>query len=257
MNTDQAKSLIRSGLKLGAAYLVTRGYGQYATLLNTPDAFAFIMLLASLVWSHFSHSSPAASVSSSAFGSTRGPVLSIALALLCSVTAYAQPSGIITGSNTNSVLANNIPNFFENTETWGTSFDTNKSWTPITAQFEDGLNQSTTGTGASDYIRGQYDMGRWNVTVEGDFFGVGSAFTSIEGGGGFALIQKYDFKTEINILLGIGRNPAWKFQCEVECKLTKLMTANTYATASIYLPYRSGQTFDGSPGFRGGLGFTF
>jgi opacity protein-like surface antigen len=167
-------------------------------------------------------------------------------------------SGVAQAQTTNT-----IPNFFAEAAGWATSFDTNKSWTPVAFQMEDGLNQ-TTGTGASDYIRGQYNMGRWNLTAEGDFFGIGSTFNAIEGGVGFALIQKYDFKAEINVLLGVtkqidsgGVNASWKFKAEPEIKITKLMTANTYSTISISVPWIEGQKFDGTPAFRVGMGFTF
>ena len=180
-----------------------------------------------------------------------------ALVLATATISQAQTNTTVTGTATNAVTVNTIPNFFAQAAGWATAFDTNKSWTPVTFQMEDGMNQ-TTGTGASDYLRGQYDMGRWNLLVEGDFFGIGSAFTGIEGGGGFALIQKYDFKAEFNVLLGVVKpGAAWKFKAEPEVKLTKLMTANTYATISLSLPYIDGQKFDGTPAFRAGMGFTF
>lgn len=188
-------------------------------------------------------------------------IITATLGILCAsaFSSMAQTNTVITGTATNSVTANTIPNFFSQAMAWGTSFDTNKSWTPITFQFEDGLNQAT-GTGAADYIRGQYDINRWNLTAEGDFFGIGSTFNAIEGGGGFALIQKYDFKGEINLLLGTttsGTTGNWKFKAEPEIKITKLMTVNTYATASISVPWVDGQKFNGTPAFRVGAGFTF
>jgi hypothetical protein len=187
-----------------------------------------------------------------------------AIAAVCAFSAHAQTStnaGAVTleGTTTNSVTVNTIPNFFNQAATWATSFDTNKTWSGVTLQFEDGLNQ-TTGTGAADYVRGQYNIGRWNIAAEGDFFGVGSAFNALEGGVGFALVQKYDFKMEVNALAGGAKADAasaLKFKAEPEIKITKLMTVNTYATASLSVPWQQGQKFDGTPAFRAGFGFTF
>jgi len=149
-------------------------------------------------------------------------------------------------------------NFFNQAADWGTSFNTNFNWT-ATLQFEDGYNQ-TTGQGASDYLRAQYNFSRWNVTAEGDFFGVGSALNAGEGGIGFAIIQKYDFKMELNALVGGQKIPGTttlRLKVEPELKITKFMTRITYATASLSIPWEKGVTFDGTPAVRGGMGFTF
>jgi hypothetical protein len=141
-----------------------------------------------------------------------------------------------------------------------TSFNTNYSWSGVSGQFEDGLvNQN--GTGAADYIRGQYDIGSWNITAEGDFFGTGSAFNSVEAGLGYAFIEKYDLKAEFNVLIGgtkiSSTSDAMKFKAEPELKLTKMLTANTYATIAMSVPWVQSVHFDGTPAFRVGLGFTF
>ena len=139
-------------------------------------------------------------------------------------------------------------NFFYQAADWGTSFNTNFNWT-ATLQFEDGYNQ-TTGQGASDYLRAQYNFSRWNVTAEGDFFGVGSALNAGE----------YDFKLELNGLVGGQKIPGTttlRLKVEPELKITKFMTRITYATASLSIPWEKGVTFDGTPAFRAGMGFTF
>ncbi|MDE2105331.1 MAG: hypothetical protein KGL39_49350 [Patescibacteria group bacterium] len=186
-------------------------------------------------------------------------LITLAVLALTGWSAAAQTT-VITGTTTNAVTSNPIPNFFSQAMDWGTTFDTNKSWSAVSFQLEDGVNQ-VSGLGAADYIRGQYDTGRFNLTLEGDFFGVGSAFNAIEGGGGFAAITKYDFKLEANALVGVTKETGsannWKFKFEPEIKITKLMTANTYATASLSIPYVDGITFDGTPAIRAGLGCTF
>ena len=190
----------------------------------------------------------------------------LALAALClcaSVVQLSAQTTVVTGpggaTTTTAPTQQTIPSFFNTAMEWGTSFDTNKSWAPITGQFEDGYAQAN-GTGAANFIRGQYDIGRWNATLEGQFFGVGSAFNGFEAGGGFALIQRYDFKAEANILAGgqkLAGSDSMQFKAEGEIKLTKLMTANTYWTVSLGIPYVQSQKFDGTPCFRTGFGFVF
>lgn len=155
-----------------------------------------------------------------------------------------------------------VPNFLNQAATWATSYDTNKSWDAVSLQFENGLNQ-TTGLGASDYLRVQKNIKLWNVTAEGDFFGIGSTFNAVEIGGGYALVSKFDFKLEGNVLIGGTRvdaangNSNFKFKAEPELRITKLMTFNTYSTASLSLPWIEGQKFTGVPAFRVAVGFTF
>jgi len=159
----------------------------------------------------------------------------------------------------NAQVTNSIPNFMNQAAGWATSYNTNYDWTGVTLQFEDGV-AGTTGIGAADYIRAQYNFGRINVALEGQFFGTGSAFNDVEAGVGYAVIQKYDFKAEINLLAGgtkVGTSSTMKFKAEPEIKLSKKMTVNTYATMSLSLPYVQGQTFDGTPEFRTAVGFHF
>ena len=58
MNSDQIASLVRSGLKIIAGLLAAHGMQDTAGLLNTPDVTAAVLLVVSLAWSHFTHTSP-------------------------------------------------------------------------------------------------------------------------------------------------------------------------------------------------------
>ena len=58
MNTDQLSSLVRTVMKLAAALLASHGLADTAGLINTPDVTAAVLLIVSLLWSHFSHADP-------------------------------------------------------------------------------------------------------------------------------------------------------------------------------------------------------
>jgi hypothetical protein len=191
-------------------------------------------------------------------------VFSLALAGLLAICqpAAAQveatsSNGIITitGTTTNSVTT--IPNFFTTAMAWATVIDTNYTWAGVGLQFEDGYAQET-GLGAADYVRAQYNFGRWNVALEGQFFGVGSSFNGFLAGGGYAIVQKGDLKIEVNGLLGEQKvSGSRAFAALGEVKLTKFMTKLTYMTIGLGVPYVQNQTFDGTPVFRTGFGFIF
>lgn len=150
---------------------------------------------------------------------------------------------------------NNLPNFINQVAVWGTSFNTNYNWSTVKVQIEDGYKQAT-GSGASDYLRVQYDRNAFNAGIEGEFLGVGSQFTAVEAEVGYALVSKYDFKLEANLLAGYDRDRK-AFEVEPELKATKMLTGNTYATVGLSLPWFAKGTFDGTPQIRAGAGFTF
>jgi hypothetical protein len=262
MNTDQFQSLIRSGMKVFATWLALHGYAQFGNALNTPDVIALIILAASFIWSHFSHAG-SDSASSSVSGRTSGMIAMIAIgASLYAGPCHAQPVTVqgvapvtLPADLPQFGSVSNVPNFFNDAYTWGTSFNTNYSWTPIKIQIEDGYKQAT-GSGASDYLRIQYDIGKFNVGIEGEFLGYGSQFTAVELEFGYTLFSKYDFKIESNLLAGYDRGMR-AAEIEPELKMTKLITANTYMTAGYSMPWFSKGTFNSSGQFRVGAGFTF
>lgn len=176
-------------------------------------------------------------------------------ALLATVNLQAQTNVPVNPPPVSDAVTNPIPNFINQVAVWGTSFNTNYNWTNVTLQIEDGYKQAT-GSGASDYLRVQYDMGRWNLGVEGEFLGVGSQFNAVEAEAGFALVQKYDFKIEANLLAGYDRTLK-SFEVEPEVKAVKMLTVNTYATLGLSMPWMAKGKFDGTPQIRVGAGFTF
>ncbi len=184
------------------------------------------------------------------------PVLSTVL-LAATAGAQAQSSNITyTATNaTNPAATNNLPDFLDQVAVWSTSFNTNYNWTNITVQIEDGYKQ-VAGSGATDYLRAQYNMGRWGFNVSGEFLGVGSPFTGVSGGADYALVQKYDFKLEAGLDAGYDRTHQ-AFAIEPGVRAVKLLTANTYAVLGLSVPWFAKGRFDGNPRFVIGAGLTF
>ena len=62
-----------------------------------------------------------------------------------------------------------------------------------------------TGQGAASYVGVQYNFKNtgWHAGLEGQFYGVGSAFNAVQLNGGYALFKRNDFKIEGNLLAGV------------------------------------------------------
>ena len=56
MNLDQFNSLIRSLLKVAGAALAAHGLTAAASIVNSQDVIGFVLVLAGMAWSHFTHS---------------------------------------------------------------------------------------------------------------------------------------------------------------------------------------------------------
>lgn len=167
-------------------------------------------------------------------------VATLAAAALLPMTSAAQPNPAsilpaIPTPPTNNVSAPfATENFIQQVATWASSFDTNKSWTPVKIQIEDGYKQAT-GSGASDYLRLQYNIsGNFFVAAEGDFLGVGSDFTAFHAGGGYTLINKYDFKLDAELMGGYDHDNG--VEITPELKAYKMMTSTTYLTVGLGEP---------------------
>ncbi|MEI8288791.1 MAG: hypothetical protein WCH99_04915 [Verrucomicrobiota bacterium] len=175
----------------------------------------------------------------------RSLIILAAVALATVITSPAQTAP-----------TNNIPNFITQVQTWATSVNTNYDWTNATLQVESGYKQAT-GQGAASYIAVQYDFqSGWNAGIEGQFYGVGSAFNSVEVQGGYTLIKNHDFKVEGNLLAGYD-NTRSAFVVEPEIKAVKMLTINTYTTAGFSMPFFDKGKFDSSGQFKVGVGFFF
>ena len=161
----------------------------------------------------------------------------------------------LTGAQAQST--NQVPNFLQTALTWGTSFNTNAdhSWTNTVLEVGVGYEQ-VTGAGATSVADIQYDLGRWNVGADIQYFGVGSAINVVEAQGGFSLIQKYDLKVDADLRVGYDFNSQDAI-IEPGLFLKKKMTYNTYAEVGASLPFELKSTFSRNPTFYVETGFTF
>ena len=95
MNTDQISSIVRTVLKIVSGLLLAHGLGDTATLINTPDVVGLIILIVSLLWSHFHHASPPSSNGGSSAGGV-GLLVALGVASLLFTGCHApqlEPGG--------------------------------------------------------------------------------------------------------------------------------------------------------------------
>ena len=137
MNNAQLLSHVRSALKVTAGLLAAHGLQNQATFLNAPDVLASVLLIVSLLWSHFTHAGDASA-------SPRLPKLSALAALGAAAFVF---SGCTVGQSvprlklavdpvTHSVTLDNpkdttIKNFRAEVQTNGTSIVTFDSLTTV------------------------------------------------------------------------------------------------------------------------------
>jgi len=176
------------------------------------------------------------------------------LMLLLCLAFAARPASAQPTSNTNT-----IPNFLSQVEDWALNVNTNYDWTNVTLQVESGYKQ-TTGYGAANYIGVTYDpniLGKTvNFGIEGQFYGAGSAFNGAEARLGYVLFKKSDFKLEAAAYGGYD-NTRPAAVGEVELRAVKMLTVNTYTTASYSQSFYSKGKFNSNGQVRVGAGFVF
>ena len=149
----------------------------------------------------------------------------------------------------------NIPTFFQSAENYLTAFNTNYTWTNVDYEVSDGLKQ-VTGSGSTDVINAQYDWGRFVVGASVGFDGVGSTIGTAQLITGYNVYQHFD--TEVVLELESGYT--WYKATEViepELAIQKKLTVNTFARLGVSLPVYFKGTFNRTPTFEAGVGFTF
>ena len=159
---------------------------------------------------------------------------------------------------------NQIPNFFNQVATWGTSFNTNAdhSWDASTISLDTGI-ATVTGIGISDRLNADYSISKFSLGAMAQFEGVGSAISELEATAKFALVQKYDFKFGLTFGAGCDfnniatgrRTSAAVF--EPGLFASKIMTASTYATTSLTVPIETRGKFNTIPTLYVGMGARF
>lgn len=163
---------------------------------------------------------------------------------------------VAVGLVTNAQTTNNPSTFFQTTESWFTSFNTNYTFSGVKLECDTGYKQ-TTGANAANFVDLQYNVNDlWAIKGSLQFSGVGSAFNAEEIGPEVNLIEHYDVQLSAGLLGGydgVFKNAL----IEPEVVLRKKLTPNTYAEMGITLPERIGDGFNNTPAFKIGAGFTF
>jgi hypothetical protein len=81
MNSDQLNSLVRTALKIAGALCLQHGLTGAADLLNSPDIIGAVLLIAGLVWSHYSHAAPKSTSGPSSTPPSTPPLMAILWAI--------------------------------------------------------------------------------------------------------------------------------------------------------------------------------
>ncbi len=173
-------------------------------------------------------------------------LISVGAILTIAITTQAQTT------------TNNVSSFFQQTTEYLTSFNTNYTFVGVSLEASTGYKQ-TTGDNAANFVDAQYDFGssnRYDFGADLTFSGVGSAFNSEEAQFGYALVQHYDTRLQIDLCAGFDSTQS-SIVVEPELTLKKKLTSNTFTELGISLPeyFRGG--FNRTPSFKAGVGFTF
>ena len=113
-----------------------------------------------------------------------------ALILISALAVQAQTNPPIT-----------VQSFAVSFEQYMTSFNTNYSFTNVTIEVATGYKQ-VTGVGAASTLDAQYDFGNINAGLGLQFSGVGSPINAAEAQFGYAIVNHYDTKVDIDLRAG-------------------------------------------------------
>ena len=105
MNTDQLNSIIRTVMKIASGLLIAHGLQGTADMINSADVTGSILLIVSLLWSHFNHGSD-----------TNGGNAAVKLLL-----ALALPAFLLTGCKSLDAGADPLVVRTEQTQTMATA----------------------------------------------------------------------------------------------------------------------------------------
>lgn len=144
---------------------------------------------------------------------------------------------------------------FNSIEYYFTSFNTNYTWTNVSFEVDSGYAQ-VTGVNAASKLNLQYDLGNFNVGTSLQFSGVGSAVNAFEGQVGYAIIDHYDTKVDVDLRAGYDDTIRGGV-IEPLLSLKKKLTPNTYAETALSFPVYTSGTFTRTPTIYVGVGFTF
>lgn len=178
-------------------------------------------------------------------------------ALAFTVHAQTTPPGLpsATPTDTPVAAAAGMPTFVSSLEGYATTINTNYSWDSNRLEIATG-GDFIGGQNWANYIKGQYDFGRWDAEVNFRNLGIGGAIQSVEGGVGYALMQKFDTKLIGYIDGGYDFNRASGI-FEPGAEIRKKGTLNTFFEAGISWPIWFSGPVNKYPDVKVGTGFTW
>jgi hypothetical protein len=173
----------------------------------------------------------------------------------------------LLATTTLSAQTNNPANttFLTTAQDYLTSINTNYTFTGVKLEVSTGYKQ-VNGVNAASEIYAQYDFaGGFDVMLNGQFSGVGSAVNAAEAGVGYAIISHFDTKVQLDLLAGYDRTKGELVKgasqgaivVEPRVALKKKLTANTFAETAISLPLYSSGKVNTQPSIYVGVGFTY
>lgn len=136
----------------------------------------------------------------------------------------------------------------------GVSVTNRINWDDTTFEVATGYKQ-VTGNSAASYLRLQKDFTTgWNIGVDAQFYGLGSAFNVIEAQGGYSIFQYYSLKLDGDLCAGFDNILSAAI---IEPKLTaeKKITELSFTEISTSQPVESKGKFNGTPTIYIGGGF--
>jgi hypothetical protein len=168
------------------------------------------------------------------------------------VAALLLATGISLPSN---VAAQTSSNFFGSVESYFTSANTNFTWTNNVIEAATGADYLA-GVNWAQFVRGQYDLNRWDVEAKIRNASIGGVVDSVAAGGGYTFIQYDSVKLQASLTGG--------YDLDKDCGLIEpsltvrsKATKNTFFGVAISLPEWFQGTLNRTPCVSLETGFTY
>ncbi|HEY4414486.1 MAG TPA: hypothetical protein VGO57_02245 [Verrucomicrobiae bacterium] len=145
--------------------------------------------------------------------------------------------------------------FFTSVENYFTGANTNFTWESNRLEIAAGGDYMG-GQEWANYLSGQYDWGRWDAQAKVRNLGVAGTIESVEAGGGYALIQYYSFKLQVDLIGGYDFEKRAAL-IEPGATIRNKLTKNTFAELGVSEPIWLQKSINRIPDFRLGVGFTY
>lgn len=186
-------------------------------------------------------------------------ILTIALSAFAASAQLTNPPASFFPTNSPAT------SFIQDVASWATSFNTAPAynWTNQLWQITEGV-ATVTGGSVADRLEIDRNIGSFQVGIEGEFLGVGSAFDKVEANAGYSLFQQNDFKLNFEIAGGYDFDAKDQYGKKVGAMVTepmlaayKMMTTKTFSFIKYGFPIESVGKFNSVGMVEVGAGFTF